>query len=82
MGNCFWRTGGDRGRRRAGGVSAPYSPDVNPIEQVFAKLKSLVCSAGQRTVEGLWNLLGQLLDRFPPKECRNDIRHCGYAKES
>jgi transposase len=60
----------------------PYSPDFNPIEQVFAKLKSLVRSAKQRTVEGLWNLLGQLLDRFPPTECHNYIRHCGYATES
>ena len=60
----------------------PYSPDFNPIEQVFAKLKSLVRSAKQRTVEGLWSLLGQLLDRFPPTECRNYFRHCGYAIES
>lgn len=60
----------------------PYSPDFNPIEQVFAKLKARVRSAKQRTVEGLWNLLGQLLDRFPPNECRNYIRHCGYATES
>jgi transposase len=60
----------------------PYSPDFNPIEQVFAKLKSLVRSAKQRTVEGLWNLLGQLLDRFPATECRNYFRHCGYATES
>jgi transposase len=60
----------------------PYSPDFNPIEQVFAKLKSLVRSAKQRTVDGLWNLLGQLLDRFPPTECRNYFRNCGYATES
>lgn len=59
----------------------PDSPDFNPLEQVFAKLKSLVRSAKQRTVEGLWNLLGQLLDRFPPAECRNYFRHCGYATE-
>lgn len=60
----------------------PYSPDFNPIEQVFAKLKSLVRSAKQRTVEGLWNLLGQLLDRFPTTECCNYFRNCGYATVS
>jgi len=57
----------------------PYRPDFNPIEQVFAKLKWLVRSAKQRTVDGLENLLGQLLDRFPPDECRRYYRHCGYA---
>jgi transposase len=57
----------------------PYSPDFNPIEQVFAKLKWLVRSAKERTVDGLWNLLGRLLDRFPPQECRNYFRNSGYA---
>jgi transposase len=57
----------------------PYSPDFNPIEQVFAKLKWLVRSAKQRTVAGLENLLGKLLDRFPPNECCNYFRHAGYA---
>jgi transposase len=57
----------------------PYSPDFNPIEQVFAKLKWLVRSAKERTVDGLWNLLGRLLDRFPPSECRNYFRNSGYA---
>ena len=57
----------------------PYSPDFNPIEQVFAKLKWLVRSAEQRTVDGLWTLLGKLIDRFSPAECRNYFRHCGYA---
>lgn len=57
----------------------PYSPDFNPIEQLFAKLKWLVRSAKERTVDGLWSLLGKLLDRFPPHECRNYFRHCGYA---
>jgi transposase len=56
----------------------PYSPDLNPIELAFAKLKWLVRSAAQRTVEGLWSLLGQLLDAFPPDECLRYLRHCGY----
>lgn len=60
----------------------PYSPDFNPIEQVFAKLKWLVRSARERTVEGLEKLLGRLLDRFSPNECRNYFRHSGYATES
>lgn len=56
----------------------PYSPDLNPIELVFAKLKWLVRSAGERTVQGLWQLLGRLLDAFPPAECRRYFAHCGY----
>jgi transposase len=56
----------------------PYSPDLNPIEQAFAKLKALLRKAGERTVEGLWDFLGQALDLFSPEECRNYFRHCGY----
>lgn len=56
----------------------PYSPDLNPIENAFSKLKSLVRSAGARTVEGLWSLLGRSLDAFSPRECRSYFRHCGY----
>jgi transposase len=55
-----------------------YSPDFNPIENAFSKLKRLVRSAAERTVEGLWDSIGQLLDRFTPGECRNYLRHCGY----
>ena len=56
----------------------PYSPDFNPIEQVFAKFKWLVRSAAERTVEGLWRRCGELVDRFPEHECRNYFRHSGY----
>lgn len=56
----------------------PYSPDLNPIEQVFAKLKHLLRIAAKRTVETLWDEIGQLLDRFPPNECANYIRNSGY----
>lgn len=56
----------------------PYSPDFNPIEQVFAKLKQLLRGAKERTVSGLWNAIGQLLDRFAPLECQNYFQHCGY----
>ena len=57
----------------------PYSPDLNPIELAFAKLKALLRQAGRRTVEGLWRFLGQALDAFSPQECQNYIRHCGYT---
>ena len=57
----------------------PYSPDLNPIELAFSKFKWLVCSPEARTVERLWNLTGELLDRFQPAECTNYLRHCGYT---
>jgi transposase len=55
-----------------------YSPDLNPIEQAFAKPKALLRKAGERTVAGLWRLLGRLLDELTPQECRNFLSHCGY----
>ena len=57
----------------------PYSPDMNPIEQVFARLKTLLRRAAARTRESLWCTVGSLLDRFPAAECANYIRHCGYG---
>jgi transposase len=57
----------------------PYSPDLNPIEQVFAKLKSLLRKAAERSIDTLWTRIGQLLDRFPPHECANYLRNSGYA---
>ena len=57
----------------------PYSPDLNPIEQVFAKLKLLLRKAGERTVEATWKRIGTLLDAFPPAECANYLRNSGYA---
>ncbi len=56
----------------------PYSPDLNPIEQVFAKLKHLLRRAAKRTIEDLWQEIGRLLDRFPPNECANYIANSGY----
>jgi transposase len=60
----------------------PYSPDLNPIELAFSKLKRLLRAAAERAVEGLWARIGRLLDEFPPAECRNYLRHCGYNATS
>jgi transposase len=56
----------------------PYSPDLNPIENAFSKLKRLVRTAAERTVNGLWSAIGRLINQFRPQECRNYFRHCGY----
>lgn len=57
----------------------PYSPDLNPIEQVFAKLKLLLRKAAERSVDATWQRIGTLLDAFPPQECSNYFRNSGYA---
>ena len=56
----------------------PYSPDFNPIELAFAKLKALLRKAAERTVDGLWNAIGQFVDCFTPLECENYFTACGY----
>ena len=58
----------------------PYSPDLNPIEQVFAKLKALLRAAAARTQEALWSAVGGLLDAFSPTECCHYMQHCGYTQ--
>jgi transposase len=57
----------------------PYSPDLNPIEQVFAKLKTLLRKADERTIEATWQRIGSLLDCFTPAECANYLKNSGYA---
>lgn len=57
----------------------PYSPDLNPIEQVFAKLKTLLRKADERTVADTWKRIGILLNRFNATECANYMRHIGYG---
>ena len=57
----------------------PYSPDLNPIEQVFAKLKTLLRKAAERSVEATWRRIGSLLDAFSPQECANYFKNSGYA---
>jgi transposase len=56
-----------------------YSPDLNPIEQAFAKMKTLLRKADARTIDETWRTIGALLDRFTPKECANYFRNAGYA---
>src|SRR5262245_33075575 len=57
----------------------PYSPDLNSIEQIFAKLKTLLRKAQERTVEALWRRIGMLLATFSPDECLNYLRNAGYG---
>jgi transposase len=59
----------------------PYSPDFNPIEQLFAKLKAALRKAAERSVESLWNRIATLLNIFPPDECANYFRNSGYASQ-
>jgi transposase len=57
----------------------PHSPDLNPIDQVFAELKTLLRKAAERTVEATWQRIGARLNHFTPQECANYIRNAGYA---
>ena len=57
-----------------------YSPDLNPIELLFSKLKWLLRSASARTVDALWDTLGDCLQRFSPDECRRYLRYSGYGQ--
>jgi len=57
----------------------PYSPDLNPIEQAFAKMKTLLRKADARTIDDTWRQIGALLDLFTPAECANYLTNAGYA---
>ena len=59
----------------------PYSPDFNPIENAFAKLKALLRKAAEQTVDALWTTIGRLLNAFTPTECANYFRAAGYEPE-
>jgi transposase len=56
----------------------PCSPDCNPIEKAFSKLKALLCKAAERSVSGLWALIGKLVEIFTPKVCANYFSSCGH----
>ncbi len=57
----------------------PYSPDFNPIEMAVAKLKASLRKAAERTVDGLWNAIGQISQTFSPHECKNYFNAAGYS---
>ena len=57
----------------------PYSPDLNPIELLFSKLKSRLRKLAERTLDSLWTRIGQLVSEFLPNECPNYLRHAGYT---
>jgi transposase len=57
----------------------PYSPDLNPIEQAFAKFKTALRKAAERPCEALRDTIGRTLDLYPPQQCRNFFNHAGYA---
>ena len=72
---------GPRENRAAGAellFLLPYSPDLNPIEMAFSKLKALLRKAAQRTVDGLWAAIARLIETFAPQECRNYFAAAGY----
>jgi transposase len=75
--------GGVRQAIRAAGAKLfflpPYSPDLNPIEQVFAKMKALLRKADARSVDETWRKIGALLDCFTATECANYFKNSGYA---
>ena len=56
----------------------PYSPDFNPIEMAFSKLKAGLKKAAARTINDLWELIGKLIEEFKPIECQNYFKAAGY----
>lgn len=60
----------------------PYSPDLNPIEQAFAKLKALLRKAAARSVEALWKVIGESLSCYSPTECENYLADAGYPRSA
>ena len=58
----------------------PYSPDLNPIEQAFAKLKAHLRKAQERSLDGLWQRIGKIIPCFVPKQCANFFANAGYAR--
>lgn len=59
----------------------PYSPDFNPIEKAFSKLKALLRKAASRTIDDLWNAIAEILKTFSPDECKNYFTATGYDCE-
>lgn len=59
----------------------PYSPDLNPIEMAFAKLKAHLRAAKARTIDALWKAVGNICDLYSPDECTNYLKHAGYVAD-
>ncbi len=59
----------------------PYSPDLNPIENAFSKLKALLRAKAERTITALWDTVASLLNRFTPTECANYFKAAGYEPD-
>ena len=59
----------------------PYSPDLNPIEMAFAKLKEHLRRIGARTIDALWQAIGSICDLYSPEECWNYLKKAGYASD-
>jgi len=57
----------------------PYSPDLNPIEQTFAKIKHWMRMAQKRTIDEAWQYIGKLVGIISPNECQNYLKNAGYA---
>ena len=80
------KAAGVRNALEAAGVTLlflpAYSPDLNPIEMVFAKMKALPRKAAIRTVDALWQALGDISQSLTPNECLNYFRHCGYVQSA
>lgn len=73
-----------RGKRPTGafsGPSNPYSPDLNPIEMAFAKLKALIRRAAARTYDDLWRAVGHVCELFTDEECYNFFKAAGYETD-
>jgi transposase len=60
-------------------IPSPYSPDLNPIEMAFAKLKALLRARAVRTIDALWRAIGQICDLFSPQEGQNYLHAAGYG---
>jgi len=60
-------------------VPATYSPDLNPVEMAFPKLKAYLRKAKARTIQDLWKAIGNICDLYTPKECRNYLNAAGYC---
>jgi transposase len=74
-----WKAPPLRGAHPEPSFLPPYSPDLNPIEQVFAKLKHLIRAAEPRDVEATWRKVGELLDLFSEQKCANYFKNSGYV---